>query len=146
MTKMSEIISRTTKEETEKLCIEQNPVRDEVRSVPGIGETSLGRPRNKFGIKKDRRLSARSTIRRNLEKHGVKNASALPEVRAKTEKTAMERHGVRASSQSPETKEKQKTDEPEKTRRRIPQIRLGARSPGCRRRKRKGGQTGCIDR
>lgn len=114
MTKMSEIISRTTKEEIEKLCIEQNPVRDEVCSVPGIGETSLGRLRNKFGIKKDRRLSAQSTIRRNLEKHGVKNASALPEVRAKTEKTAMERYGVRASSQSPETKEKQKRTNPRK--------------------------------
>ena len=101
-------ISEIAKEEIEKLYIEQNLVREEVCSKLGISGTSLGRLCRKFGIKKDLRLSGKATERRNLEKFGVKNTSALPEVRAKIEKTTMERYGVRVSSQSPEIKEKQK--------------------------------------
>ena len=108
MTETTKKISEITKEEIEKLYIEQNLVREEVCSKLGISGTSLGRLCRKFGIKKDLRLSAKATERRNLEKFGVKNTSALPGVRAKIEKTTMERYGVRVSSQSPEIKEKQK--------------------------------------
>ena len=108
MTETTKKISEITKEEIEKLYIEQNLVREEVCSKLGISGTSLGRLCRKFGIKKDLRLSAKATEGRNLEKFGVKNTSALPGVRAKIEKTTMERYGVRVSSQSPEIKEKQK--------------------------------------
>lgn len=108
MKEASKKINEITKEEIEKLYIEQNLVREEVCSILDISQTSLGRLCKKFGIKKDRALSAKSTMRRNLDRYGVKNTSALPEVRAKIERTTMERYGVRVSSQSHEIKEKQK--------------------------------------
>ena len=83
MTEIRKKISEITKEEIEKLYIEQNLVQEEVCSKLGISETSLGRLCQKFGIKKDRHLAAKATERRNLEKFGVKNIAALPEVRAK---------------------------------------------------------------
>lgn len=96
------------KEDIEKYYIEQNLSKDEVCSILGMSSTSFGRICKKFGIKKDRRLTAQIIAAHNIEKYGVKNTSALPEVRAKIEKTTMERYGVRVSSQAASIKEKQK--------------------------------------
>lgn len=96
------------KEDIEKYYIEQNLSKDEVCSILGMSGTSFGRLCRKFGIKKDRRLTAQVTMANTMAKYGVKNTSALPEVRAKIEKTTMERYGVRVSSQAASAKEKQK--------------------------------------
>lgn len=108
MPRTNEAISKITKEEIEKPYIEQNLPKTEVCSMLGISGTSFTRLCKKFGIKKDPRLTAEIIADSNMRKYGVRNTSALPEVRAKIEKTTMERYGVRVSSQSPEIKEKQK--------------------------------------
>lgn len=97
-----------TREEIEKYYIEQNLSKDEVCSIIGMSGTSFVRVCKRLGIKKDPKLTAKMIADHNMEKYGVKNISALPEVRAKIEKTTMERYGVRVSSQADSVKEKQK--------------------------------------
>lgn len=96
------------KEDIEKYYIEQNLSKGEVCSIFGMSGTSFVRVCKKLGIKKDPKLTAERMAIFNMEKYGVRNTSALPEVRAKIEKTTMERYGVRVSSQAASVKEKQK--------------------------------------
>ena len=96
------------KEDIEKYYIEQNLSKEEVCSIFGMSGTSFGRICRRLGIKKDPKLTAKRMAIFNMEKYGVRNTSALPEVRAKVEKTTMERYGVRVSSQAVSIKEKQK--------------------------------------
>ena len=104
----SEAISAITKESIEELYIGRNLRKGEVCAALGISGTTLTRLCAKFGIRKDRRLSAALAAESCMGKYGVGNPAALPEVREKIERTTLERYGVRVSSQSPETKEKQR--------------------------------------